>query len=192
MPLRLGPLQIPWPKSDDDDPYWQFFLNELPGDRRNSTIDMIRRAPEGAVNPVKAELHSPEITASHIKEFAVYLKAISCGIVDLSKQSEEIAKGYKYGILCVVPSEVDPRVHEGVGGQAGVQRGLYTTFIVAAYIRELGVRATASPEPDADRLAALAGLGTLNEAGRLVVPKYGTRVTVSDMIRTDLPLAADG
>jgi hypothetical protein len=192
MPVRLGPLRIPWPKSNDDDPYWQFFLNELPGDRRNSTIDMIRRAPEGAVNPVKAELHSPEITAGHIKEFAVYLKAISCGIVDLSKQSEEIAKGYKYGILCVVPSDVDPRVHEGVGGQAGVQRGLYTTFIVAAYIRELGVRATASPEPDADRLAAVAGLGTLNESGRLVVPKYGTRVCVSDMIRTDLPLAADG
>jgi hypothetical protein len=192
MPVRLGPLRIPWPKSDDDDPYWQFFLNELPGDRRNSTIDMIRRAPEGAVNPVKAELHSPEITASHIKEFAVYLKALSCGIVDLTKQSEEIAKGYKFGILCVVPSEVDPRVHEGIGGQAGVQRGLYTTFIVAAYIRELGVRATASPEPDADRLAAVAGLGTLNEAGRLVVPKYGTKVCVSDMIRTDLPLAADG
>jgi hypothetical protein len=192
MPVRLGPLRIPWPKSDDDDPYWQFFLNELPGDRRNSTIDMIRRAPEGAVNPVKAELHSPEITASHIKEFAVYLKALSCGIVDLTRQSEEIAKGYKFGILCVVPSDVDPRVHEGVGGQTGVQRGLYTTFIVAAYIRELGVRATASPEPDADRLAALAGLGTLNEAGRLVVPKYGTKVCVSDMIRTDLPLAADG
>jgi len=192
MPVRLGPLRIPWPKSNDDDPYWQFFLNELPGDRRNSTIDMIRRAPEGAVNPVKAELHSPEITAGHIKEFAVYLKAISCGVVDLSKQSEEIAKGYKYGILCVVPSDVDPRVHEGVGGQAGVQRGLYTTFIVAAYIRELGVRATASPEPDADRLAALAGLGTLNESGLLVVPKYGTKVCVSDMIRTDLPLAADG
>jgi hypothetical protein len=153
---------------------------------------MIRRAPEGAVNPVRAELHSPEITASHIKEFAVYLKALSCGIVDLTKQSEEIAKGYKVGILCVVPSEVDPRVHEGIGGQAGVQRGLYTTFIVAAYIRELGVRATASPEPDADRLAAVAGLGTLNEAGRLVVPKYGTKVCVSDMIRTDLPLAADG
>jgi len=192
MPVKLGPLRIPWPKSNDDDPYWQFFLNELPGDRRNSTIDMIRRAPEGAVNPVKAELHSPEITAGHIKEFAVYLKAISCGIVDLSKQSEEIAKGYKYGILCVVPSDVDPHVHEGVGGQAGIQRGLYTTFVVAAYIRELGVRATASPEPDADRLAAVAGLGTLNESGRLVVPKYGTKVCVSDMIRTDLPLAADG
>jgi hypothetical protein len=71
MPIKLGPLRIPWLKSqDDDDPYWQFFLSEMPGDRRNSTIDMIRRAPEGAINPVKAELHSPEITSGHIKEFA--------------------------------------------------------------------------------------------------------------------------
>jgi hypothetical protein len=192
MPVKLGPLRIPWPKSDDDDPYWQFFLNELPGDRRNSTIDMIRRAPGGAINPVKAELHSPEITSGHIKEFANYLLAISCGIVDLSKQPEEIAQGYHYGVLCVVPSEGDPRTHEGMGGQAGVQRGLYVTFIVAAYIRELGIRAVAAPEPAAERLAALAGLGTLNEAGRLVVPKYGTRVHVADLIRTDLPLAADG
>jgi hypothetical protein len=192
MPVKLGPLRLPWPKSNDDDPYWEFFLNEMPGDRRNSTIDMIRRAPEGAINPVKSELHSPEITSSHIKEFANYLLAISCGIVDLSKQSEAISQGYRYGILCVVPSEVDTKVHEGVGGQAGVQRGLYVTFVIAAYIRELGIRATASPEPDAERLAAVAGLGQLNEAGRLVVPKYGTRVCVSDLIRTDLPLAADG
>jgi len=192
MPIKLGPLRIPWLKSDDDDPYWQFFLNELPGDRRNVTVDMIRRAPEGAINPVKAELHSPEITASHIKEFANYLLAISCGIVDLSKQPAELAQGYRYGILCLVPSEVDPRTYGGIGGQAGVQRSLYVTFIVAAYIRELGIRATASPEPEAERLAAVAGLGKLNEAGRLVVPKYGTRVYVSDLIRTDLPLAADG
>jgi len=192
MPVKLGPLRIPWPKSDDDDPYWQFFLNELPGDRRNSTIDMIRRAPGGAINPVKAELHSPEITSGHIKEFANYLLAISCGIVDLSKQPEEIAQGYHYGVLCVVPSEVDTHTHEGIGGQAGVQRGLYVTFVVAAYIRELGIRAVAAPEPAAERLAELAGLGKLNEAGRLVVPKYGTRVHVADLIRTDLPLAADG
>jgi hypothetical protein len=193
MPIKLGPLRIPWLKSkDDDDPYWQFFLSELPGDRRNSTIDMIRRAPEGAINPVKTELHSPEITSGHIKEFANYLLAISCGIVDLSKQPEDIAQGYRYGVLCVVPSEVDTRTYEGIGGQAGVQRSLYVTFVIAAYIRELGIRATAKPEPAAERLAAVAGLGTLNEAGRLVVPKYGTRVHVSDLIRTDIPLAADG
>jgi epoxyqueuosine reductase QueG len=46
-------------------------------------------------------------------------------------------------------------------------------------------------DPDAERLAAAAGLGTLNPDGRLVTPKYGARIHVS-VIRTDLPLAADG
>jgi hypothetical protein len=192
MPLQLGPLKLPWGKSDDDDPYWQFFLNEVPKDPKNVTVEMIRGATEGAVNPVKAELHSPEITSSHIKELAVYLGAVSCGIVDLAKQSPEVAQGYRYGVLCVVPADADPRVYAGVGGQAAVQRGLYVTFIVAAYIRELGIRATAKPEPEADRLAAAAGLGKLNQAGRLVVPKRGAKVYVADLIRTDLPLAADG
>ena len=193
MPLKLGPLKLPWPKSvEDDDPYWQFFLNEIPVDPKNVTVEMIRNAPEGDVNPVKAELHSPEVTASHLKELAAYLGAVSCGVVDLSKQPPDVAQGYRFGVLCVVPAEVDPRTYPGVGGQAAVQRGLYVTFIVAAYIRELGVRATASAEPAADRLAEVAGLGKLNQAGRLVMPKHGARVYVADLIRTDLPLAADG
>ena len=108
------------------------------------------------------------------------------------KVPADVAQGYRFGVLCVVPADADPRVYAGVGGQAAVQRGLYVTFIVAAYIRELGIRATAKPEPEADRLAAAAGLGKLNQAGRLVAPKRGARVYVADMIRTDLPLAADG
>jgi hypothetical protein len=193
MALKIGPLKLPWPKSaDDDDPYWQFFLNEIPADPKNVTVEMIRNATEGAVNPVKAELHSPEITASHIKELAAYLGAVGCGVVDLTRQPPEVAQGYRFGVVCVVPSDADPRTYAGIGGQAAIQRGLYVTFIVAAYIRELGIRATALPEPDADRLAAAAGLGTLNRAGRLVAPKRGARVYVADLIRTDLPLAADG
>jgi len=120
MPIKLGPLRIPWLKSkDDDDPYWQFFLSELPGDRRNSTIDMIRRAPEGAINPVKAELHSPEITSGHIKEFANYLLAISCGIVDLSKQPEEIAQGYPTGSSAWFPRRSIRRRTKALGGRPG-------------------------------------------------------------------------
>ena len=39
MPLKLGPLKLPWPKSvEDDDPYWQFFLNEIPVDPKNVTV----------------------------------------------------------------------------------------------------------------------------------------------------------
>jgi epoxyqueuosine reductase QueG len=41
-------------------------------------------------------------------------------------------------------------------------------------------------------LAAAAGLGTLDTQRRLVTPKFGTRVHVANVIRTDLPLAPDG
>jgi len=72
-----------------------------------------------------------------------------------------------------------------------VQNGLFITFVLSAWIRELGFRATAAPHPDAEKLAAAAGLGKLNPDGRLLTPKYGTRIHVADVIRTDLPLAPD-
>jgi epoxyqueuosine reductase QueG len=73
-----------------------------------------------------------------------------------------------------------------------VQKGLFISFVLSAWIRELGFRATAAPHSDAEKLAAAAGLGRLNEEGRLVTGKYGTGVHVANVIRTDLPLAADG
>jgi epoxyqueuosine reductase QueG len=69
---------------------------------------------------------------------------------------------------------------------------LFISFVLSAWIRELGFRATAAPHPDAEKLAAKAGLGNLNAEGRLVTAKYGTGVHVANVIRTDLPLAADG
>jgi epoxyqueuosine reductase QueG len=73
-----------------------------------------------------------------------------------------------------------------------VQNGLYVTFVLSAWIRELGFQATAAPDPDGERLAAAAGLGRLDARGGLVTRKYGARVHVANVIRTDLPLAPDG
>ena len=101
------------------------------------------------------------------------------------------AEQYPFAVICAVRADYDPREARGIGGQVPVQNGLFITFVLSAWIRELGFRATAAPDPDAEKLAAMAGLGTLNRDGRLVTPKYGTRVHVADVIRTDLPLAAD-
>jgi len=73
-----------------------------------------------------------------------------------------------------------------------VQKGLFITFVLSAWMRELGFRATAAMDPNAEQLAAAAGLGTLNTEGRLVTPRFGTHVHVANVIRTDLPLAPDG
>jgi hypothetical protein len=178
-----------------DDPYWDSFIKRPPADSKNMIRDVIGRAVEGNVFPTLAELHSPNVTSAHVKEFATYLRAVACGIVDLSKQGPDVARGYPFAIVCAVRAEYDPYDSPGVGGQAAVQNGQYVTFIVAAWIREMGYRGTMKIETsreERERLAVAAGLGTLNGDGRLTVPKYGTKIHLTDIIFTDLPMLADG
>jgi len=186
--LKLGPLKFPLAGtgSRKDDPFWDFFINTPPADIANTVTEMIRTASEGNVFPTKAELHTPEITSSHVKDLARYLGADLVGVASLSGDE------YPFAVVCAVEAEYDPRTALGIGGQAPVQKGLFISFVLSAWIRELGFRATAAPHADGERLAAAAGLGTLNGEGRLITTKYDSRVHVANLIRTDLPLAADG
>jgi hypothetical protein len=202
--LRLGPLKIPWPGKDsrEDDPYWDFFINTPPADLANTVTEMIRSAPEGNVFPTKAELHTPDISSSHVKELARYLGTDLIGIARLNAVPSPLPRGgdgkgavdeqYPFAVICVVQADYDPRKAQGIGGQVPVQKGLFITFVLSAWIRELGFRATAALDPNAEQLAAAAGLGKLNTDGKLVTSRYGTRVHVANVIRTDLPLAPDG
>ena len=192
MALRLGPLKIPWPGKDSrvDDPYWDFFINTPPADLANTVTEMIRNAPEGNIFPAKAELHTPEITSSHVKELARYLGTDLVAIAKLD--SKDMVEGYPFGVVCAVRAEYDPQTALGIGGQVPVQNGMFITFVLSAWIRELGFRATAAPHPNAASLAAAAGLGKLDAQGRLFSWEHGIRVHLAPVIRTDLPLAADG
>jgi hypothetical protein len=207
--LRLGPLKLPWlgKNSHKDDPYWDFFINTPAADLANTVTEMIRNAPEGSVFPTKAELHTPDITSSHVKGMAQYFGAELVGIAKLSSNEPpsslpsppsrgrgegEGEESYPFAVICVVRADYDPREAPGIGGQAPVQNGLFISFVLSAWFRELGFRATAAPDPNAEKLAAAAGLGTLNEKGRLVTPQFGSNVHVANVIRTDLPLAHDG
>jgi hypothetical protein len=172
------------------DPYWDFFINRPPGDLANTVTEMIRNAPEGNVFPTKTELHTPEITSSHLKGMAEYLGAELIGVAKLDPG--ENPESYPYAVICAVHADYDPRQSPGIGGQVPVQNGLFITFVLSAWIRELGFRATAAPDPNAEKLAAQAGLGTLTKEGRLITPQFGANVHVANVIRTDLPLAADG
>jgi hypothetical protein len=186
--LRSDWLKVPWRWAEwgSRDPYWDFFINTPPADRANSVLDVIRQAPEGSVFPTRADLHSPEVTASHVKEMARYLGADLVGITQLDNDDA----GHPFAIVCAVRAHDDPREAPGIGGQVPVQNGLFVTFVLSAWIRELGYRASTATSLDGTRLAVAARLGTLDRIGRLVTAEYGTRIHVADVIRTDLPLTA--
>jgi hypothetical protein len=187
-------FNFPWSKkhSPRDDPYWDFFINTPPADLGNTVTEMIRKAPEGNIFPAKTELHTPEITTQHVKGMAEYFGAAMTGIAKLNGDDPANPEGYPFAVMCAVRADYDPRTSPGIGGQVPVQNGLFITFVLSAWIRELGYRATAAPQPGDERLAAQAGLGTLNSEGRLVTPQFGVNVYVANAIRTDLPLAPDG
>jgi len=191
MSLRIGPVTIPWPASDEkNDPYWDFFLNSAPYDPRNSVTEMLKDAPEGNVFPTKADIHTPEITSQHLKELALFLGSEITGIAKLAPDDPHVDE-YSFAVVCAVKAEVEPRKAPGFGGQTPIQNGQYITFVLSAYIRELGFHATAKLEANRERMAVAAGLGTLDARGRLVTPQLGTKVYVADVIFTDLPLAPD-
>jgi hypothetical protein len=192
--LRIGPLNLPWrwKNTHKDDPYWDFFINTPAADLANTVTEMIRNAPEGNVFPTRTELHTPEITSSHVKGMAEYFGAEMTGIARLTPEDTRNGEFYPFAVICAVHADYDPRKSPGIGGQVPVQNGLFISFVLSAWIRELGYRATAAPDPDAEKLAARAGLGTLNNEGKLVTPRFGANVHVANLIRTDLPLAPDG
>jgi hypothetical protein len=194
MALHLGPLRIPFPGLEPKDPYWETFVNRPVNDERNLTQEALR-SPGGAVNPTKVDLHSPEITADHLKQLARFLGAELVGVVRLKGDNRDAPDGevYPFAIVCAVRTDYDPRTALGVGGQVAVRNGRFVTFTLAAYIREMGYRATNQLPADEQRLAAAGGLGTLDAEGRLVAAKGSPRVHVADeVIYTDLPLAPDG
>ena len=215
--------KFPWSGQDShrDDPYWDFFINTAPADLTNTVTELMRKAPAGNIFPTKAELHTPEITSTHLKGMAHYFGAELIGIAKLENFSPRplqpnppqglgrtrqsiVARAdpppaaagedndYPFAVMCAVHADYDPRSAPGIGGQMPVQNGLFITFVLSAWIRELGFRATVVRDADTDALAAKAGLGTLNGQGKLLTAKFGAKVYVADAIYTDLPLAADG
>jgi hypothetical protein len=187
-------LKFPWSRKDThgDDPYWDFFINTPPADLTNTVTELIRNAPAGNIFPTQADIHTPEIMAHHLKEMARYFGAELVGIVKLEADNAHNPDGYPFAVLCAVHADYDPRVSPGIGGQVPVQNGLFITFVLSAWIRELGFRASVEPHLGAETLAVQAGLGTLNAEGRFVTPQFGAKVYIADVIYTDLPLAADG
>jgi hypothetical protein len=152
-------------------------------------------AEEGSVHPTRGEVHSPNVTAGHVKELARYLGIDEVGIVQLATnpfESDCAATGPFFAIVSLLQADYDTRTAPGAGGQAPVVKGLFATFNLAAYIRELGYRAIRTKTVNGERLAAIAGLGKVNGDGRLVSPRLRPCVHAAEVILTELPLEPDG
>jgi hypothetical protein len=171
----------------DRDPYWDAFINQAPADPNNLIPHAFSQVRDGETNPVRMEVHSPNVMTEQIKVLGRFYGADLIGIVGLTS-----AAGF--AIVSVLEAEYDTRTAAGLGGQTPVLKGLFATFTLAAYIRELGYRATRVLAEDnrAERLAAAAGLGDLTGDGRLVTRRFGRHVYVAEVIFTDLPLQPDG
>jgi hypothetical protein len=182
-------MRLPFSRQGDRDrdPYWDAFINTPPADPNNVIPHAFSLVRDGETNPVRSEVHSPNVLSNHIKELGRFYGAELIGIVGLA--SEE-----SFAIVSVLRADYDTRTAAGVGGQTPALKGLFATFTLAAYIRELGYRATRTfgESHRGERLAAAAGLGHLNADGRLVTPRFGRLVYVAELIFTDLPLQPDG
>jgi len=195
------------------DPLWDHFVNSSPVDSKNDLNPHILVAPEGAIYPVKTEESDPVKLSQTIKELGQWLGVDMVGIVALEpsttpahgssdtgavaeaeegpEESASDQRPYPFALVCGVLADYDTEEARGLGGQQAVQKGAVVSHYLRAYIRELGYRAVFG---GADHLsvAEAAGLGRMDERGRFVTKNKRPYVHISEVISTDLPMAADG
>src|SRR5438270_11878478 len=106
------------------DPFWEDFINRPPADPKNLVTEAFNDASEDAVNPVRSEVHSPNVMAQQVKELGQFWGAGDVGIVRLVAEEGETP----FAIVTVVPAEHDPREALGIGGQTPAMKGLFATF----------------------------------------------------------------
>ena len=177
-----------WPLRRSRDPYWDAFVNRPLADQANVITEAIRRAPEGRIFPVRSELPEPDRLLQDLDQLVGFLGGSAIGVTRtetafllLGDDAEappdlaELAADHPFTIVCAVHAEHHPGKAKGMAGQHVLHESASANFSLAAYIRELGYRATVRPV-DSAAAARAAGL----EPGR---SEY-----VGDAVLTDLPL----
>jgi len=186
------------------------------GDPNNCLQLIMRQLPEGAVNADRAAVSDPAGMARNIKEVARFLGADVVGITHLDqayvyshrakanasmgeKAGDPIHLPHRYAICMGFASDYykfltnNSRISDADYG-LGNNRMIAPTFMLAAYIREMGYPARAHHygrgEVNPIPLAVNAGLGELGRHGMLIHEEYGSRIHLS-VVTTDLPLAVD-
>jgi hypothetical protein len=188
--MRVGPLNLKWlPRRSEADPYWDLFVRTPPVDPNNLVAESLRHVTEGNVFPIKTDVHSPQIMSSHVKEFARFLGADLCGVAPLGRPADP--PDLPFGIVVAMAADYDMREAQGIGGQAPMLKGAFVTFVLGAWIRESGYRATRIALAESNQLAVSAGLAGIDSSGRLLNARVGPYLHIADILCTDMPLALD-
>ncbi len=189
----------------DKDPLWDRFVNRPLSDPGNDLSAAIRSAPEGAVYPVKTEVPDLAGMTANMKELGVWLGVDMVGIIRLQpghvrpdelrdgqgqRSAEEIVRDYPHVIICGVQTDHDPSSTEGMAGRVASLEGNLVSFNLAAYIRELGYRASFGGA-DPVKVGEAAGLGRPGADGHFSAAGKKGWIHLSDPILTELPLEPD-
>jgi len=185
-------------------------------DPNNSIQHVMSRAVEGAVNPDVIAADDPAMMSRNIKEVARFFGADIVGICRLdpvyvysnrsgsspaigAKAGDSIDLPHRYAICLGFAGDYDryltcnSRIADAEY-QIGQKGTMAPTFMLAAYIREMGYPARAhchsGYEVNPIPLAVNAGLGELGRHGMLIHEEYGARLHLAT-VTTDLPLAVD-
>ena len=177
-----------WPLRRSRDPYWDAFVNRPLADPANSITEAIRRAPEGRIFPVRSDLPEPARLVNDLGQLTAFLGASALGVArtetvflrpgddaDASPDPAGLVEDHPFTVVVAVHAEHHPDRAKGMAGQHVLHESASVNFSLAAYIRELGYRATVRPV-DSKAAARAAGLAP------------GRGEYVGDAVLTDLPL----
>ena len=191
-------------------------VGEMKGGPNNSLQHIMREVSEGGVNPDRFPVSGPDDMAQKIKAAARFFGADIVGITRLDQAyvyshrargcpadgenpGDPIHLPHQYAICLGFAGDYDRYMTcnsqiADAEYQMGQKSTLVPTFMLAAYIREMGYPARTHShgryEVNPIPLAVNAGLGELGRYGMLIHEEFGSRLHLT-VVTTDLPLTVD-
>lgn len=169
-------------------------------------------ADDTPINPEQTPIDDPAAQSAEIKKIARFFGADLCGITEIDDRWH-YATRVDTRDMSEAPNDLDPRLTHVIVMGHQMDKGLVDTYPsalagaatgreysheaaiamqVAAYIRALGYRATASMNDTALAIpyAIKAGLGEYARNQMVITPEFGPRLRFSKIF-TDMPLHPD-
>jgi hypothetical protein len=171
------------------------FVHRVPYDPLTIVAPRLNDAPEGRVNPVVSEVHSPEVMTEHLQVLGRSLGADLVVVLPLDDGanrkvqdtfSSEV-RAYAHAVVAAVEAHHDVDAAPGLGGQFPLIKAQMLDFVLAAYIRELGYPATVQYFSNQGAGATL--LGALSSTSGHALRSLRPYAVVAGILLTDLPLA---